>query len=358
MLHMRPIERLMKSLPAGADAALVISGHNRRYLTGFPSSAGLVLATRETALFLTDFRYIEAARRTVRGMECVEYASLRETLSSLAERLCLRCVLTEDEGMTVAEYRRFSEMLPGVELRGGVLDGLLGGLRLIKSPEELANIKQAQALTEYGFDHILPYIRPGRTEREIALELEFLIRKQGAEGVAFDFIVVSGANSSLPHGVPGDKAVEKGDFVTMDFGARVDGWHSDMTRTVAVGSCSPEQRRVYDTVLEAQRAALSILRAGLRCVDGDAAARSVIEAAGYGGCFGHATGHGVGVEIHEEPRLSPRSGEEVLQAGSVVTVEPGIYLPGRFGVRIEDMASITEDGCENLTKSPKELLIL
>ena len=355
---MRPIERLMEKIPADADAALVASGHNRRYLTGFPSSAGLVLATRETALFLTDFQYIEAARRTVRGMECVEYASLSATLPELAKRLGLRCVLTEDEGMTVAEYRRFSGMLPGVELRGGVLDGLLGELRLVKSPEELAKIKEAQALTEYGFEHILPFIRPGRTEREVALELEFLIRRQGTEGVAFDFIVVSGANSSLPHGVPGEKAIERGDFVTMDFGARVDGWHSDMTRTVAVGSCSDEQRRVYDTVLRAQRAALSVLRAGLRCAQGDAAARDVIAQAGYGEHFGHATGHGVGVEIHEEPRLSPRSGGETLRAGSVVTVEPGIYLPGRFGVRIEDMASITETGCENLTKSPKELLVL
>ncbi len=358
MLHMRPIQRLMERLPAGADAALVVSGHNRRYLTGFPSSAGVVLATRETALFLTDFRYIEAARRAVTGMECVEYSSLKETLVDLARRFSLHCILTEDEGMTVAEQRRFSAMLPDVEWKSGVLDGLLGELRLVKSPQELEKIKQAQALTEYGFDHILGFIRPGRTEREVALELEFLIRRQGAEGVAFDFIVVSGANSSLPHGVPGDKVIEKGDFVTMDFGARVDGWHSDMTRTVAVGSCSPEQRKVYDTVLRAQKAALSVLRAGLRCVDGDAAAREVIAGAGYGEYFGHATGHGVGVEIHEQPRLSPRSGEEVLSAGSVVTVEPGIYLPGRFGVRIEDMASITEGGCENLTKSPKELLIL
>lgn len=355
---MRPFQRLMEQLPAGADAALVVSAHNRRYLTGFPSSAGVVLVTRDSALFLTDFRYIEAARRVVKGMECVEYDSLSQTLSSLAGQHNLRCILTEDEGMSVAEYERVSRMLPGVELRGGVLDGLLGALRLVKSPEELAKIRQAQALTEYGFDHILPFIRPGRTEREVALELEFLIRRQGAEGVAFDFIVVSGANSSLPHGVPGDKVIENGDFVTMDFGARVDGWHSDMTRTVAVGGCSPEQRRVYDTVLKAQLAALSVLRAGLRCTDGDAAARSVIEQAGYGAYFGHATGHGVGVEIHEEPRLSPRSGEEILCAGSVVTVEPGIYLPGRFGVRIEDMASITENGCENLTKSPKELIVL
>ena len=355
---MQSIEKLAAMLPSGVDAALVTSGHNRRYLTGFPSSAGMVLFTREAAWFLTDFRYIEAARRAVRGMECVEYSSLAETLPAMAARLGLHTVIVEDEGLSMAEYRRLSAMLPDVELKSGVLDGLLRECRLMKTPEELEKIKAAQALTEYGFEHILPFIRPGRTEREVALELEFLIRNQGAEGVAFDCIVVSGANSSLPHGVPGDKEIEPGDFVTMDFGARVDGWHSDMTRTVAVGSCSEEQRRVYDTVLRAQLAALSVLRAGLPCAEGDAAARNVIRAAGYGDCFGHATGHGVGVEIHEEPRLSPRAGDEILRAGTVVTVEPGIYLPGRFGVRIEDMASITEEGCENLTKSPKELRIL
>ena len=177
--------------------------------------------------------------------------------------------------------------------------------------------------------------------------------------MAFDFIVVSGPNSSLPHGVPGERRVEPGDFVTMDFGAMVDGWHSDMTRTVAVSHVTEEQERVYATVLAAQEAALRSRRAGLSCRAGDAAARDIIKAAGWGDCFGHSTGHGVGVEIHEEPRLSPAAPEEeILHAGSVVTVEPGIYLPGKFGVRIEDMAAITETGCENLTKSLKSLTIL
>ncbi len=180
----------------------------------------------------------------------------------------------------------------------------------------------------------------------------------GGEAVAFDFIVVSGANSALPHGVPSDKVIAQGDFVTMDFGGMVDGWNSDMTRTVAVGSCSDEQRRVYDTVLRAQTACFQVLRAGLPCIQGDGAARNVIESAGYGGFFGHGTGHGVGMDIHEAPRMSPSSGDEVLREGSVVTVEPGIYLPDRFGVRIEDMVLITKDGYRDLTKSSKELIIL
>ena len=274
------------------------------------------------------------------------------------EKHGVRRLLVEAGQMTLRERRKLRETLSGDVEDGDELDDWLEALRLIKSPDELRRIREAQALTAYGFEKILDYIRPGRTEREIALELEFLIRRQGAEGIAFDFIVVSGANSSLPHGVPSDKAVEPGDFVTMDFGAVVDGWHSDMTRTVAVGRVGEKQRAVYNTVLRAQQAALAVLRAGLPCVEGDAAARRIIEAAGYGGCFGHSTGHGVGVEIHEAPRLSPGAAGERLAAGSVVTVEPGIYIPGEFGVRIEDMAFITPDGCENLTGCPKELMVL
>lgn len=354
---MTKAELLAKALPQGIDGALITSEQNRRYLTGFPSSAGLVLVTHTAAYFLTDFRYIEAASRTIQGMECIEYKKVSETLSNMVSRHGLLRLALEDEGLTCAEHKRIEKMLPDTELCGDILDNLLGELRLTKTPEELDKIRQAQELTDYGFEYILPFIRPGRTEKEVALELEFAIRKKGAECVAFDFIVVSGANSSLPHGVPSDKVIERGDFVTMDFGAVIDGWHSDMTRTIAVGECSDEQRRVYQTVLEAQKAALKVLRAGYSCVKGDAAARDVIAAAGYGDCFGHGTGHGVGMEIHEEPRLSPSAGDEALRAGSIVTVEPGIYLPGKFGVRIEDMVYITRDGCEDLTKSPKELII-
>lgn len=354
---MTKVEQLASNLPQGVDGALVTSEHNRRYLTGFPSSAGVVLATKEAAYFLTDFRYIEAAQKKIRGMECLEYKRLADTLQELAKKHKIKCIAVEDEGMTCAERQRFTDMLQGIELRGGVLDPLLYDMRLIKTPKELEKIKQAQELTDYGFENILPFIRPGRTEKEVALELEFAIRKKGAECVSFDFIVVSGANSSLPHGVPTDKVIERGDFVTMDFGAVVDGWHSDMTRTIAVGKCSEEQRSVYQTVWLAQQAVLGVLKSGYSCVAGDAAARDVIAQAGYGNYFGHGTGHGVGIEIHEEPRLSPSAGKDALRAGSIVTVEPGIYLPGKFGVRIEDMVSITSNGCENLTKSPKELII-
>ena len=350
--------QLAALLPSAQEGALITSEHNRRYLTGFRSSAGAVLVTQAEAYFLTDFRYIEAAGQRVRGAQCLCYRRLTDTLAELLARHGLQCLHIEGEAVTLAEEAGLREALPSLSLAGNRLDGWLKELRLVKTAEELACIRQAQKLTDDAFTHILSFIRPGRTEREIALELEFHIRSHGAEGASFDFIAVSGPNSSLPHGEPGDRKGESGDFVTMDFGAVVDGWHSDMTRTVAVGAPNEEQRRVYDTVLQAHRACLAVLREGLSCREGDAAARRIIEEAGYGDCFGHATGHGVGVQIHEEPRLSPSAREETLRAGTVVTVEPGIYLPGRFGVRIEDMAYITPGGCEDLTASLKELIVL
>lgn len=351
-------EQLAARLPGEADAALILTPHNRRYLTRFPSSAGWLVVSRKGAWFMTDFRYIEAAKRQVKGAQCRQIARVTDSLSALFAEAGIKRVFVE-RGLTLEEFDFLKRNISGVEWEEGPeLDEWLGTLRLYKTPEDLVSIRQAQELTEYGFERILPFIRAGRTEREIALELEFLVRRQGAEGTAFDFIVVSGPNSSLPHGVPGERALQPGDFVTMDFGAMVKGWRSDMTRTVAVGRVSDEQRLVYETVLKAQAACLSVLRAGLPCVEGDRAARDVIDGAGYAGCFGHGTGHGVGMDIHEEPRLSPSAGKAVLQAGSVVTVEPGIYLEGRFGVRIEDMVLITSDGCENLTHADKTLLCL
>jgi len=266
-------------------------------------------------------------------------------------------VLLEASGTSMAAMIRFKDKLSATPVADNRLDDWLNALRAIKTPEQIKKIKSAQALTEYGFQYILKRIASGRTEREIAFDLEFAIRNEGADAVAFDFIAVSGENSSLPHGIPGNRRLQKGDFLTLDFGAMLDGWHSDMTRTVAVGEVSEEQRQVYDTVLKAQQTCLDTLRPGITGEEGDKAARHIINAAGYGEYFGHGTGHGVGMQIHEEPRLSPAC-KELLQSGNVVTVEPGIYLPGKFGVRIEDMVVVTETGIENLTSAPKELIIL
>lgn len=351
-------QRLCGHLSADS-AALIAAPHHLRYLTGFPSGDSWLLLTGDMAYFLTDFRYIEMARSKLSDIECLQVSSLTATLGELSERHGTQRVYLEASHTTAAQLARFQQAMPSVEFDvSNTLDSWLCAQRAVKDEEEVRNILQAQELCEQGFSHILSYIREGKTEREIALELEFYIRKKGAERTAFDFIVVSGANTSLPHGIPTEKPVGRGDFITMDFGAVVDGYCSDMTRTVVLGPVDEEQSKVYHTVLQAQQAALTSLHAGVSCRGADAAARSIIDAAGYGAYFGHAAGHGVGVEIHEQPTLSPRAGEQTLAAGNVVTVEPGIYLPGRFGVRIEDMALITEDGYQNLTKAPKELICL
>lgn len=350
------IDKLQSQINCG-DAVLIVSPENRRYLTGFASSDGYLLITKSESVFLTDSRYIEAAQNEI--TDCSEVALLKsfsEQLPEYIEKLGIKTVFTEAEKLSVAEFAKIQKALP-CECLAENADKAINALRRIKCEEEKQKILAAQAIAERAFDHILGFIKEGVTEREIALTLDFFMLKNGAECVSFETIAVSGKNSSMPHGVPSDKKIEKSDFVTMDFGAVVDGYHSDMTRTVAVGEISSKQAEVYETVLTAQEKSLEILRAGVLCRDADAAARDIISQAGYGDYFGHGTGHGVGIEIHEEPRLSPKS-SQTLQIGDVVTVEPGIYLPSEFGVRIEDMAFITENGCENLTKSPKNLIIL
>ncbi len=358
------IERLQQALFTGekagkADAALVTSEENRFYLTGFPSSAGSVLLFREEAYFLTDFRYAEAARRVVRGCQVVCIKKMNDTLKELLQKHGARSVLAESERLSLKQARAFEKAFgeAGIAVTADdTLDETLTSLRMIKTPEEIQKLREAQKITDDAFTHILDYIKPGRTEREVALELEFFMRRQGAEGVSFEFIVVSGTNGSLCHGVPSDKPIQAGEFVTMDTGALLHGYHADMTRTVAVGHVSDEQRHAYDMVLKAQLAAIAAAKPGVLCGDVDKAARDILEAE-YKGAFEHSTGHGVGVEIHEWPMFAAGN-KTVARPGMVVTVEPGIYLEGKFGLRIEDMVAITETGCEDLTHSPKELIIL
>ena len=351
-------ENLFKRVSAYADAALIFSEVNRFYFTGFAASDGALLIRRNGALFFTDSRYTEAAEKKLGGAYVHNSASLFEELQAIFEAEGIRTVALENDRLTIAEYERVQKKLPGVTFDAGDrLAADIDALRMVKSREEIDKSTAAQRIAEQAFDHILTFIRPGVTEKEIALELEYFMLRNGADGLSFETIAVSGVNSSLPHGVPSDKKVEPGDFITMDYGALKDGYHSDMTRTVALGHVSEKQRRVYETVLAAQNASLAFLRDGASCFEADKRARDVIAAAGYGAYFGHGTGHGTGVEIHEQPRLSPKS-TQTLRAGNIVTVEPGIYLPGEFGVRIEDMALITADGCVDLTQCPKELIVL
>ena len=344
----------------GYDAAIITDQLNQQYLSGFEFHDGAVLVLQNNAFLLTDFRYAEAAKENaVLGMQVLtpEKGATDAIRSLLGEHSCTR-VLIEEDALSYASYQRYSSLFVGVTLEGGA-SALLTQLRLHKSDEELELLARAQSVTDAAFAHILKVLTPEMTEIDVALELEMFMRRAGAQGLAFDTIAVSGTNSSRPHGVPRPVKLERG-FLTMDFGARLDGYCSDMTRTVVLGRADEEVKKVYNTVLLAQTVALEAAAEGVSCHALDTAARNVIHGAGYKGCFGHSLGHGVGMFIHEEPRLSPKADNAaVLERGHVVTFEPGIYIEGKYGCRIEDMVAVCNDGSiRNFTKSPKELIEL
>ncbi len=340
------------------SALLVASVPNRFYLTGFETSDGYVLITKDAAVFLIDFRYVEKAKETVKSCDVQLSVSPMAEIRALCGQHGIAHLYVENDYVSMSLQKDLAAAVKPTEIVvDDRFDTLLRDMRSVKNETELSLMQQAQKLTDDTFSYIVERIEAGRTERDVMLDMEFYMRRLGSEGVSFDFIVVSGKNSSLPHGVPTDKKIERGDFVTMDFGAVIGGYHSDMTRTIAVGAVSDEQKLVYDTVLKAQLSAIDAVKSGVVCKDIDKIARDLIYAAGYEGCFGHGLGHSVGVEIHERPNFNTRC-DTVLKAGTVMTVEPGIYLENRFGVRIEDMVFVTADGCINLTKSPKGLLVL
>ena len=340
------------------DCVIITSPENRRYFTSFNSSDGFLVITVDEATFFTDSRYIEAAQNQVTVCKSVLLRRVSETIVPYLKEKNIENIYLETERLTVAELNSLKKAFDfcKVEAKEEV-DEIINKARAVKTDYEVDCIKKAQKIAEDAFSHILTFIKEGVTEKEIALELDFFMLKNGAEAVSFETIAVSGKNSSMPHGVPTDKKIENGDFITMDFGAVYNGYHSDMTRTVIVGKPTEKQKEVYETVLKAQKSALEVLKNGVTGFDADKVARDIIENAGYKENFGHGTGHGVGIEIHESPNLSPYS-KATLETGNVVTVEPGIYIPDEFGVRIEDMALITEDGYINLTSCEKELIIL
>lgn len=355
---MSNVSAFMQKLPAGIDAAVITGEYSRRYLLDFRSSAGTLIATREKSYLIIDSRYYENASKTIQGAEVILQDKLYEQMQEVLDRHGAKQIAVESEVCSVRQLVTLRERLTGVTfLEDSRVSDLINQQRQIKTPEELAHIKAAQKVTDATFQHILGFIKSGKTEREIALEMEFFGRSQGAEGVSFTFIVASGPNSSMPHAMPTDRPVQAGDFITMDFGYLSNGYCSDMTRTVAVGHVSDKQREVYNLVLEAQLAALAAIKAGIPCNKIDAVARDIIDATPYKGCFGHGLGHSLGLEIHEPPRFNTEC-EVITQPGMILSVEPGIYLSGEFGVRIEDIMMITETGCENLTASPKELILL
>lgn len=340
------------------DAILVADGFNMRYLSGFTGATGYLYLSERQQAILTDGRYTLQAREEGAGFSVVEISSARgygECLNDLIRQDQVGSLGFEDGVMTYGAVEKLKEELKPVRFIS-LGDGL-AGFRRIKQAREIAWMAKAEALGDEAFTYILGELKPGVTELEIAAKLEYFIKTHGAEGLSFPSIVASGIHSSMPHATPSHKELQRGDFVTLDFGCRYHGYCSDMTRTVVLGKADDRQKEIYKIVLEAQRTGLKTVRAGIPGSQADRAARDVIERAGYGECFGHSLGHSVGLEIHEKPALSVKE-TSILEPGMVVTVEPGIYVPGFGGVRIEDMVVVTEDGCRNLTGSGKELIEL
>lgn len=342
----------------GIDAFFTMAPENRRYLTGFTGSSGYVIVSAGETVLLTDSRYTVQAKleSEANSITVVQHGSgFLDAVQAYVDRVGGRRIGFEAHGLTHQTYLDLTAGMPGVEWTPTAR--VIERARQVKDQSELARMKEAARIADAAFEHIAEFIRPGLTEREVALELEVFMRQRGAEGVAFETIVASGERSALPHGVATDRRIGRGEFVTLDFGAMYDGYASDITRTLAVGNPSPRHREIYEVVLEAQQKALEGIRAGMTGAAADALARSAIADAGYGERFGHSLGHGLGLAVHESPRLAKSSGD-VLAPGMTVTVEPGVYIPGFGGVRIEDDIVVAIDGNERLTRATKELLIL
>ena len=352
-----PLYMLMSEIGTFTDCALITDDTDRRYFTGMKSSAGTLAVFSDAAYLIIDSRYIEKARKTVTGCEVILQTRLYEQLNKLIEEHDAVKVSVNTSKTTVEEFNLLSAKITCELDNSGELADTIRNIRAVKRGEEIESMIAAQRIAEDGLSYMFEFVRPGLTEKEIQLELDFYMLSHGAEALSFDTIALTGKNTSMPHGVPSSDKVASGDFVLLDFGAVVNGWHSDMTRTFCVGEPTDEMRRVYDTVLRAQLAGIAAVREGISASELDGVARKVITDAGYGGYFGHSLGHGVGMDIHEPPFASPVS-KEVLAADMVVTVEPGIYLPDKFGVRIEDFVVVREDGCFNMTNAPKELILL
>jgi Xaa-Pro aminopeptidase len=353
---MEKLERLRSAMKKmDVDGVLITSTYNRRYLTNFTGSAGLVLVSKNEAKFITDFRYVEQAAKQAQGFEIVKHlGTIVEEASNQAKLMGIKRLGFEQDHLTFAVYKAYESAVEGELVP---VSGLLEKLRLIKEPSEIKILKEAAKIADAAFAHIVEYIRPGLTELEVSNELEFFMRKQGATSSSFDTIVASGVRGALPHGVASSKVIESGDLITLDYGAYYNGYVSDITRTLAVGKPSDEMKKIYDIVLEAQLRGMAGIKPGMTGREADALTRNLITEKGYGEYFGHSTGHGIGLEVHEGPALSVKS-DTVLEPGMAVTVEPGIYVPGLGGVRIEDDTIITIEGNESLTHSTKELIIL
>lgn len=341
------------------DALLISDPYNMRNVSGFTGGTGYVYVSRNLHTILTDSRYTIAAQEESNGFDVVELShSYEDLIVSFLRQDDVKRLGIESNHVSYEQVKKWKEQFLMCGVQEYVSIGAkLKKLREIKEDWELERLRKAEAIGDIAFSKILDVIKPGITELDIAAELEYCMKKSGAQNLSFDTIVASGIHSSMPHAVPTNKKVELGDFITMDFGCIYEGYCSDMTRTVVVGKASAEQKKIYDTVLQAQLSALEVIKEGCIGKEVDRVARDIINQAGYEGCFGHGLGHSVGLEIHESPRLSMKS-EDIILANTIETVEPGIYIKDFGGVRIEDMVVVTKDGHENFTKSEKRLIEL
>ena len=350
------INKIKASL-AENEAYFILSELTCFYLTDFRYTDGGMLITKDDATVLTDSRYIEAAEMKIKHCSVFQFSDLKKDTEELMRKNGVKKVYFEHQSLSLSRADTFKAvaLAAGAEaVFDSKLDDMISSLRIIKTAQEIEKMKKAQEITELALKDALKILKPGiTTERELALEIEFGMRRRGAQGVAFDLITISGKKTSMPHGEPDDKIIQNGDFITIDIGSCYEGYNSDMTRTIPVGNVSDKMKEIYNIVLEAQLAGLKAVKPGAKCSDCDKAARDIIEKAGYGEFFRHSTGHGVGIEIHEMPGVSPKS-DYVLEEGMVITIEPGIYLPDEFGVRIEDMVCVTKDGCYNFATLSKQ----
>ncbi len=331
------------------DGVLITSPHNMQYFSGFSGGEGALLITEKSQVLFTDSRYLEQAEKEAESFEVKEWKSRQDLYNQTDD---LKCVAYEDDFMTVMAFEKLKENTKAEYIGMGEE---INKLRMIKEPWEIEKIAAAEEIGDKAFSHILSYIKEGVSEIELAAEIEYFMKKQGAEKVSFDTIAISGKKTSMPHGKPNGRKIENGDFITLDFGCVYDGYCSDMTRTVVLGRANDRQKEIYSIAYKAQAEGLGAIKRGVRCCHADKAARAVIENAGYGQYFGHSLGHGVGLLIHELPNLSPKS-DTILEDNMVVSCEPGIYIPGFGGVRIEDLVCVAGDKCRILSKSPKNLI--
>ena len=354
MLRVEKLRQAMRK--EQVDGFLVTSPYNLRYLTNFTGTTGLAVITLDKAFFVTDFRYTEQAAAQAPDFEVIKNVGpIFDEVAKLCAEENINALAFEEDFVSFAEYSVLEEIIEETPLVP--IHGMIEELREIKDENEIATIQKACQIADQGFEHVLKFIRPGMTEIEVANQLDFYMRSLGATSVSFDTIVASGLRSAMPHGVASEKVIEQGDLITLDFGCYYDGYVSDMTRTFAIGDPGEKLKEIYQIVLEAQLKVIEAAQPGLTGIQLDAIARDHIAAAGYGEAFGHSTGHGIGLEIHEGPNVSFRADKQFV-INNIITDEPGIYLPGIGGVRIEDDLLITSEGNEVLTKSPKELIIL